>query len=351
MNIVITGGSGFLGARLARALLAAGELAVDGQAPQAVDRLTLADQVEPPGDLTADRRVATEVGDLARTGQDDSRWLGGDATKPRVGDTSVAFRATHKADVIFHLAAAVSGECEADFDLGIRANLAAGYNLLEAARAHGRRPLLVFASSLAVFGQSPGQSLPPVITDTTLPTPFTSYGTQKFILEQLVADYTRKEFIRGRSVRLMTVSVRPGKPNKAASGFLSGIIREPLAGVRAACPVAPETEVALSSPDRTIEGLLRAVGASAAEWGPRTGLNLPSVTTTVGGMVSALAEVAGPETAALVDWVPDPQIQAMVATWPGRIAAERAAGLGLHADPDFRSVIRAYISEQSAGRA
>jgi nucleoside-diphosphate-sugar epimerase len=255
------------------------------------------------------------------------------------------------AGVIFHLAAAVSGECEADFDLGIRANLTAGYHLLEAARALGTCPVLVFASSLAVFGQSPEQPLPEVITDTTLPTPLTSYGTQKFMLEQLVADYTRKGFIRGRSVRLMTVSVRPGRPNKAASGFLSGIIREPLAGIRAACPVAPETEVALSSPARTVEGLLRAAGASAVEWGPRTGLNLPSVTTTVGGMVRALGEVAGPDVAGLVDWVPDPQIQAMVATWPGRIAAVRAASLGLHPDPDFPAVIRAYLSEQNPGPA
>jgi nucleoside-diphosphate-sugar epimerase len=255
------------------------------------------------------------------------------------------------ADVIFHLAAAVSGECEADFDLGIRANLTAGYRLLEAARALGTCPVLVFASSLAVFGRPPGQPLPDVITDTTLPTPLTSYGTQKFMLEQLVADYTRKGFIRGRSVRLMTVSVRPGRPNRAASGFLSGIIREPLAGIRAACPVAPETEVALSSPARTVEGLLRAAGAAAAEWGPRTGLNLPSVTTTVGGMVRALGEVAGPDVAGLVDWVPDPQIQAMVATWPGRIAAARAAGLGLHPDPDFPAIIRAYLSEQNPGPA
>jgi hypothetical protein len=149
----------------------------------------------------------------------------------------------------------------------------------------------------------------------------------------------------------MTVSVRPGRPNKAASGFLSGIIREPLAGIRAACPVGPETEVALSSPARTVEGLLRAAGAAAAEWGPRTGLNLPSVTTTVGDMVRGLGEVAGPGVAGLVDWVPDPQIQAMVATWPGRIATVRAAGLGLYPDPDFPAIIRAYLSEQNPGPA
>jgi nucleoside-diphosphate-sugar epimerase len=341
MNIAITGGAGFLGSRLARVLLAAGEMAADGAPGQPVGQVTVADLGPAPPDLAADPRVRSVVGDLAEP--------------PGAGPDGVAAspagRAVAGADVIFHLAAAVSGECEADFDLGIRANLTAGYRLLEAARALGTCPVLVFASSLAVFGRLPGQPLPDVITDTTLPTPLTSYGTQKFMLEQLVADYARKGFIRGRSVRLMTVSVRPGRPNKAASGFLSGIIREPLAGIRAACPVTPETEVALSSPARTVEGLLRAAGAATAEWGPRTGLNLPSVTTTVGGMVRALGEVAGADVAGLVDWVPDPQIQAMVATWPGRIAAARAAGLGLHPDPDFPAIIRAYLSEQNPGPA
>ena len=335
MNVVITGGAGFLGSRLARELLAAGSLDAAGGGARPLSRMTLIDQAPVPPGLAADERVTAVQGDV------------GDLLDPLgAGPGTLA-----GADVIFHLAAAVSGECEADFDLGIRANLTAGYRLLEAARALGTCPVLVFASSLAVFGQSPEQPLPDVITDTTLPTPLTSYGTQKFMLEQLVADYTRKGFIRGRSVRLMTVSVRPGRPNRAASGFLSGIIREPLAGIRAACPVAPETEVALSSPARTVEGLLRAAGAAAAEWGPRTGLNLPSVTTTVGGMVRALGEVAGPDVAGLVDWVPDPQIQAMVATWPGRIAAARAAGLGLHPDPDFPAIIRAYLSEQNPGPA
>ena len=335
MNVVITGGAGFLGSRLARELLAAGSFDVAGGGDRPLSRLTLIDQVPVPPDLAADARVTAIQGDL------------GQLLDPLTSGPDMLA----DADVVFHLAAAVSGECEADFDLGIRANLTAGYRLLEAARALGTCPVLVFASSLAVFGRLPGQPLPDVITDTTLPTPLTSYGTQKFMLEQLVADYARKGFIRGRSVRLMTVSVRPGRPNRAASGFLSGIIREPLAGIRAACPVAPETEVALSSPARTVEGLLRAAGAATAEWGPRTGLNLPSVTTTVGGMVRALGEVAGADVAGLVDWVPDPQIQAMVATWPGRIAAARAAGLGLHPDPDFPAIIRAYLSEQNPGPA
>jgi len=258
MNIVITGGAGFVGARLARTLLARGDLALAGAAPAPIGRITLVDRSPPPKDLASDPRVTATVGDL-------NDVLAAAPERAVPGDTSV----------LFHLAAAVSGECEADFDLGMRSNFAATNALLEACRKLGTTPTLVFSSSLAVFGHSPEQPLPEVITDSTLPTPQTSYGIQKFVAEQLVADYTRKGFINGRSVRLMTVSVRPGKPNGAASGFFSGMIREPLAGVRASCPVADETPVAISSPTRTIEGLIRAAEASDAQWGPRTALNLP----------------------------------------------------------------------------
>jgi len=249
------------------------------------------------------------------------------------------------ADVVFHLAAAVSADCEADFDLGIHANLESGYALFEACRALPRPTILVFASSLAVYGQWPGQPLPEVVTDQTLPTPRSSYGVQKFILEQLLTDYTRKGFINVRPVRLVTVSVRPGRPNGAASSFLSGIIREPLAGRRAICPVPADTEVALASPARTIEGLLRAAAVSAAAFGPPIAMNLPAVRTTVGDMVEALSVVAGPAAASLIDWKPDPAIGAIVAGWPARLETARAAALGLSADPDFASIVRAYVDE------
>jgi nucleoside-diphosphate-sugar epimerase len=253
-------------------------------------------------------------------------------------------------DVVYHLAAAVSGECEADFDLGMRSNLAATEALLAACRKLGTQPVVVFASSLAVFGLVHDQpSLPPpsVITDLTLPTPQTSYGIQKLIGEQLVADYTRKGFIRGRSTRLMTVSVRPGKPNGAASSFFSGMIREPLAGVKGACPVTPDTQVALSSPGRTIEGLLRAGQASDAEWGPRTALNLPALVTTVGEMAQALEKVAGKAATDLIDWTPDETIRRIVKTWPGNVESARANALGLFPDPDFESIVRAYVRENA----
>jgi D-erythronate 2-dehydrogenase len=327
MHIVITGGAGFLGARLARTLLAQGSLALAGAAAQAIERITLVDRAAPPADLAADPRIAAVVGDL----------------NAQLADAGAAYWAD--ADAVFHLAAAVSGECEADFDLGMRSNFGATHALLERLRAAGTVPVLVFSSSLAVFGNSPEQPLPEVIDDNTLPTPQTSYGIQKFIGEQLVADYTRKGFIRGRSVRLMTVSVRPGRPNGAASGFFSGMIREPLAGIRAACPVPDETPVALASPARTIEGIVRAAEASDAQWGPRTALNLPSLGLTVGDMAAALERVAGPAATALLDRTPDPAIQRIVKAWPGRFEPRRARGLGLLPDASFEDVIREYVRE------
>lgn len=329
MNIVITGGAGFLGVRLARELLKKQTLALAGGTPQSISRITLVDRAAPPADLAADSRVRTIEGDL-------NALLEAGEASPVVAEGT---------DLVFHLAAAVSGECEADFDLGMRSNLDATRALLQACRGLQAKPTLVFASSLAVFGNSPEQPLPEVVEDTTLPTPQNSYGIQKFIGEQLVADYARKGFIRGRNVRLMTVSVRPGKPNGAASSFLSGMIREPLAGVRAVCPVAPETPVALSSPGHTIDGLIRAAEASDSDWGARTAINLPALKTTAGEMAAALARVAGKDVAALIDWQPDPVIARIVTSWPAQIHAARAERLGLLPEKNFDDIIRAYLSE------
>jgi nucleoside-diphosphate-sugar epimerase len=327
VNVVITGGTGFLGARLARALLAAGSLEVAGASSRPVSKVTLIDRAPAPPELAADARVSLIRGEL-----------------PEV----VAAGALAGADVIFHLAAAVSGECEADFDLGIRANLQATEALLASCRALGTIPVVVFSSSLAVFGASAEHPLPPEIDDHTLPTPQTSYGTQKVIGELLLADYTRKGFLNGRAVRLMTVSVRPGRPNAAASGFLSGIIREPLAGVRSTCPVAPGTEVALASPAKAIEALLCAARSSDQAWGGRTAVTMPALSVTVAEMADALTRVAGPEVSALIDWIPDPTIERIVTTWPARVRAERATRLGLTPDPDFDSVIRTHLAESGA---
>jgi nucleoside-diphosphate-sugar epimerase len=321
MHVAVTGGAGFLGSRLARELLAAGSLAVAGGAPSALSRLTLLDRVPVPPDLAADSRVAVVLGDL--------------------GDPGFARDALGGAELIFHLAAAVSGECEADFDLGLRANLQATQALLASCRALGTSPVVVFTSSVAVFGGSAET----VIADDTWPVPQTSYGTQKVMCEYLLADYTRKGFLNGRAVRLMTVSVRPGRPNAAASGFLSGIVLEPLAGQRAVCPVDPGTVVALASPAKAVGALLCAATASDQTWGGRTALTMPALTVTVAEMAAALTRVAGPRVSALIDWVPDPTISRMFATWPARIQAARAARLGLTPDPDFDSVIRMYLAE------
>ena len=336
MNIVITGGAGFLGARLARTLLEGGQLSVGGAPAQRIQSISLVDRVAPPADLTADPRIRSVVGDLNQLLEENQ------AEAPVIRSSDA---------IIFHLAAAVSGECEADFDLGMRSNIDATRALLQACRALQTRPTVVFASSLAVFGNSPQQPLPAVIDDRTMPTPQNSYGIQKFIGEQLVADYARKGFIRGRNVRLMTVSVRPGKPNGAASSFLSGMIREPLAGLRATCPVSPDTAVALSSPARAVEGLIRAAEASDDDWGARTAINLPAITTTVGAMAAALEKLAGEAVAGLIDWTPDPAIAHIVGSWPATIDAARARALGLQPDENFESIIADYMRENPSMQA
>ena len=330
MHIIITGGSGFLGARLARSLLLKHQLALRDKALQRIQKIILVDRTAPPADLAEDSRIQFLMGDLnqlleLKSAETQSIWA--------------------QAAIVFHLAAAVSGECEANFDLGMRSNVDATRALLEACRAAGTCPTVVFASSLAVFGNSAVQPLPAVIDDRTLPTPQNSYGIQKFIGEQLVADYGRKGFICARNVRLMTVSVRPGKPNGAASSFLSGMIREPLAGIRASCPVPPETAVALSSPARTIDGLIKAAEASDEAWGARTAINLPALSTTVGAMAAALEKLGGKAAADLIDWTPDPTIANIVTSWPAVIDAARARSLGLEPDPDFESIVAEYIRE------
>jgi nucleoside-diphosphate-sugar epimerase len=326
VNVVITGGGGFAGARLARRLLAAGELDLAGGGPRPVERVTLIDQAGVPDDLAGNGRVTAVRGDL------------GDLLAAGPGPLAGA-------DLIFHLAAAVSGECEADFGLGLRANLRATEALLAAGRALGTGPVLVYSSSIAVFGDSPDHPLPAVIDDETLPNPQSSYGTQKVIGEYLLADYTRKGFLRGRTMRLATISVRPGRPNAAASGYLSSIIREPLAGQRAVSPVDAGTAAALASPDRAIAALLCAATATDEAWGGRSAVNMPSLTVTVAEMVAALERAAGPAASALIDWVPDPAVERLVASWPTRFRTDRAARLGLTPDPGYDSVIAMHLAE------
>lgn len=322
MNILITGGAGFLGTLLARELLTR-----DGLRGQTLSSLTLTDLVPSSWqDIVHHPKVRMDAGDLL-------------LRLPEL------LRADY--DAVFHLSSAVSGECEADFELGLRSNLEATRVLLEGLRAQHSRtdqaPLLFFASSVAVFGSDLAIPLPAVVTDTTLPTPQSSYGIHKFICEQLIADYTRKGYIDGRVARLMTVSVRPGRPNGAASSFLSGIIREPLSGVATRCPVSLETSVALSSPMTSIAGVLAVVEATREAFGGRTAINLPALTVTVGEMLQALHEVAGEQAAGLVIVEPDAQIARIVGGWPASFDCQRTHRLGLKVDASFQDIIRQYL--------
>ena len=327
MKLLITGGGGFLGARLARTLLQRETLS-----GARIDRMILTDIAPPPADLAADPRVECRVG-------------------PLLAQTH-ALR-TESFDGVFHLASAVSGECESDFELGLRSNLDSTRALLDALR-HGAEAgaaatRLVFSSSVAVFGPDPAVPMPDVVADDTLPAPQTSYGAQKLICEHLVADYTRKGYLDGRAARLMTVTVRPGRPNGAASSFFSGIIREPLAGVESVCPVSADVSHPVSSPTRTIDGLIAVYEASREAFGGRMAMNLPALNVRVGAMLDALEQVAGPAVRARVRFERDERIAGIVANWPRGAGASRAVGLGLAPHENFAEIIRQYIDDCRAG--
>jgi nucleoside-diphosphate-sugar epimerase len=324
MRIVITGGAGFLGRRLADKLLERGTLHAQDGAERRIERITLVDVVTPRG--STDPRMATATGDIADPDLL-TRVIGPDTTS------------------VFHLAAIVSGMAEADFDLGMRINLDATRQLLDVCRDVGARPRVVFTSSVAVYGGD----MPDIVLDTTALNPQTSYGTQKAVAELLIGDYTRKGFIDGRVLRLPTISVRPGRPNAAASSFASGIVREPLNGQEAVCPVDPEARMWVLSPSTVIKCLIAGHETAPDAFGSSRAVNLPGLSVSAGEMVAALERVAGREVAARVRWERDPRIARMVAGWPGQWDTSRARSLGFPGDDTFDQIIRDYIRESLTG--
>jgi len=316
MRIVITGGCGFLGRRLAIRLLA------EGSALGSVDQLVLFDNAAPALPLPEDGRLSLVTGDIADR-------------------ATVARLIAPGTDAVYHLAAIVSGEAEANPDLGYRVNLDGTRAVLDACRALGTRPRLVFASSLAVYGGA----LPPAVGDDTALTPQSAYGTQKAIGELLVNDYSRKGFVDGRALRLPTVVVRPGRPNRAASTFASSMIREPLAGRDAVCPVSPDTVMALASPRSIVAGLVHALGLPGDAFGASRSLQLPGFSVPVGEMAAALRRAGGEAAYARLKWQPDAEIQRIVGSWPKALTAPRAEAMGFARDSGIDQVIAAFIED------
>ena len=320
MKILITGGGGFLGFRLAQALLKRGTLA-NAEGKQDADH---ADHVARHR-LPAQDRCAAQMRErrLHRRGA---------ARRRHGGDTDSVF--------IWRRSSAAAPKPISTS--AIKVNLDGTRGLLEACRKQARPPRYVFASSVAAFGGD----LPQVLDDSTTPNPQTSYGAHKVCCEYLATDFNRKGFIDGRSLRLPTILVRAGKPNLAASSFASGIIREPLNGEISACPVGPETGVWLLSPGKVVDAFIHAHDLPSSAWGVNRVVNLPGITASVAQMVEALRKIAGDKVAALVEWKPDARIQAIVHTWPVRFTTERALKLGFVADKDVETVIRDYIRDQ-----
>lgn len=321
MRILITGAAGMIGRKLTARLLADGQLG-----GRAITSLTLQDVVTPEAPHAA---LPVTV-------------IAGDFAAPGAAEQMVA----HRPDVIFHLAGVVSGEAEANLDLGYRVNLDGTRALWDAIRVAGHRPRVVFTSTAAVFGGE----VPDPVPDDFAPTPQSSYGTQKLMAEAMLADYTRRGFMDGIGLRLPTICVRPGKPNRAASGFFSSIIREPLVGLPADLPVRRDWVHSHASPRAAVGFLIHAATMDTSPVGHRRNLTMPGVAVSVGEQIAALTRVAGPEAAALIREVEDPAVWAIVRTWPRRFAATRARDLGFAADADFDAIIRVHVEDELQGR-
>lgn len=322
MKVVITGAAGFLGRKLAGAILDRGRLTGADGREQEVEELVLFDHVEPASPRPGDNRVSLHKGDIADR----------DLVASLVGSDTQS---------LFHLASVVSAGAEEDFDLGYRTNLDGMLAVLEAARATDHRSRIVFTSSLATFGGDWSEA----VDDDTPQTPQTSYGTQKAIGELLANDYSRKGFVDARSVRLPTIAVRPGRPNRAASTWVSSIIREPLQGEETVCPVTEDAQMVVLSPRKAVAGLVALHELPDGALGPWRSLNFPGITVNVAEMVAALRAVGGEAALARIRWEPDPAIQKIVAGWPAGFGWEKARKLGFTADDSMEAVVRAFAED------
>jgi D-erythronate 2-dehydrogenase len=321
MHILITGAAGMIGRKLTARLVKDG-----GLNGKSIDRLTLVDVVTPEKPAGFSGAVKLSASDLSA---------------PGVAAKAIA----DNPDVIFHLAGVVSGEAETDFEKGYRVNLDGTRALLEAIRAAAYKPKVIFTSSIAVYGAPFPSSIP----DEFHLTPLTSYGTQKAICELLLADYSRRGLLEGVGIRLPTICVRPGKPNKAASGFFSGIIREPLAGQEALLPVAESVRHTHASPRAAVGFLIHAASLAPEKLGPRINLAMPGISCTVGEQIEALRRVAGDKVGGRIRRAPDELVQRIVSGWAERLDATRARELGFKAEATFDDIIRAHIEDELGG--
>ncbi|MFN8832083.1 MAG: D-erythronate dehydrogenase [Labrys sp. (in: a-proteobacteria)] len=324
MHLLVIGAAGMVGRKFLESLVPSGML---GGKP--ITKATLTDVVAPSAPAGASFPCACSADDLS---------------EPGVAERLVAGRP----DTIIHLAAIVSGEAEADFEKGYRINLDGTRYLFEAIRkvGGGYKPRLVFTSSIAVFGAP----FPERIGDEFFHTPLTSYGTQKAIGELLLSDYSRRGFFDGIGIRLPTIVVRPGKPNKAASGFFSGILREPLAGQEAMLPVGDDVRHWFASPRSAVRFVTHAATMDSSVLGWRRNLSMPGLSATIAEMIAALEKVAGKKTSALIKRVPDPVIMKIVEGWPRNFDTKRAVSVGFHAEPDMETIIRAHIDDELGGK-
>lgn len=325
MKVVITGGTGMLGRRLAIRILARAELLGPDGMPETVDKLVLFDAFEPVEPPPDDPRVEIVTGDIC-------------------DPATVEGLIDGETDAVFHFAAVVSGGAEADFDLGYAVNLEGGRNVLEAARRTGRCPRIVFTSSLAVYGGERS------IDDSTALTPQTSYGAQKAIGELLVNDYTRKGFVDGRTLRLPTIVVRPGKPNKAASGFASSILREPLQGDEVSNPVSRDTRMLILSPKRAVQAFIDVHNADGDVLGPNRSVMMNGISPSIGEMLDALRQIGGDAVADRVRDEPDALVQTIVDSWPWYADGARARALGMEPDASVSEIIENFVADELDGK-